>query len=44
MESAHARVLHKEFNFLRKELQSVLNCIDFAPSVVLFFLAAMTFL
>ena len=36
MESAHARVLHKEFNFLRKELQSVLNCIDFAPSCSLF--------
>ena len=33
-------MLQKEFTFLRKELQSVLNCKDFAH--VLFFLAAIT--
>ena len=30
------RVLQKEFRFLRKELQSVLNCIDFAHICSLF--------
>ena len=33
---SHLRVLQKELSFLRKELQSVLNCIDFAYICSLF--------
>ena len=29
IKKSHLRILQKEFNFLRKELQSVLNCTDF---------------
>ena len=33
---SHLRILQKEFNSLRKELQLVLNCIDFAHICSLF--------
>ena len=40
MERSNLRILQKEFSFLHKQLQVVLNCIDFAH--VLFFLVAIT--
>ena len=36
IKKSHLRVLQKEFSFLRKELQAVLNCIDFAHICSLF--------